>query len=110
MEFDPNSTPPSYTTADQVTLFVIYLCLHCCCCCCCLLQDVVIQEKDNIRLRIVGTRVDANDIVRVFGRVPNGFQHLYTVSLSSPSLSLQFAVGTLMDDYLGRPVYSTTMD
>ena len=26
-------------------------------------QDVVIQEKDNIRLRIVGTRVDANDIV-----------------------------------------------
>ena len=23
----------------------------------------MIQEKDNIRLRIVGTRVDANDIV-----------------------------------------------
>ncbi|CAI8031360.1 DNA-directed RNA polymerase II subunit RPB7 [Geodia barretti] len=44
MEFDPNSTPPSYTTADQ---------------------DVVIQEKDSIRLRIVGTRVDANDIFAV---------------------------------------------
>ena len=58
MEFDPNSTPPSYTTADQVTPPF----------CCCLLadnnkQDVVIQEKDSIRLRIVGTRVDANDIV-----------------------------------------------
>jgi DNA-directed RNA polymerase subunit E'/Rpb7 len=38
------------------------------------LQDVVIQQDDEIRLRIVGTRVDANDI---------------------------FAVGTLMEDYLG---------
>ena len=26
-------------------------------------QDVVIQKDDEIRLRIVGTRVDANDIV-----------------------------------------------
>lgn len=25
----------------------------------------MIQEKDNIRLRIVGTRVDANDIVSI---------------------------------------------
>ena len=62
MEFDPNSTPPSYTTADQVTPPFL------CCFCCCLLadnnkQDVVIQEKDSIRLKIVGTRVDANDIV-----------------------------------------------
>lgn len=52
-EFDPNSTPPCYRTADSET---------------------VIQEGDYIRLRIVGTRVDANDI---------------------------FAVGSLMDDYLG---------
>ena len=26
-------------------------------------QDIVIQQDDEIRLRIVGTRVDANDIV-----------------------------------------------
>ncbi|XP_062510507.1 DNA-directed RNA polymerase II subunit RPB7 [Corticium candelabrum] len=53
MEFDPDSNPPCYKTQDE---------------------DVVIQQDDEIRLRIVGTRVDANDI---------------------------FAVGTLMEDYLG---------
>ncbi|BFZ12396.1 hypothetical protein BsWGS_15434 [Bradybaena similaris] len=53
MEFDPSSTPPCYKTKDE---------------------DVVIQEEDTIRLRIVGTRVDAKDI---------------------------FAIGTLMDDFLG---------
>ncbi|XP_065842409.1 DNA-directed RNA polymerase II subunit RPB7 [Oscarella lobularis] len=53
MEFDPNSNPPCYKTRDE---------------------DVVIQQDDEIRLRIVGTRVDANDI---------------------------FAIGTLMEDYLG---------
>ncbi|XP_013908909.1 PREDICTED: DNA-directed RNA polymerase II subunit RPB7 [Thamnophis sirtalis] len=37
-------------------------------------QDIVIQPEDNIRLKIVGTRVDKNDI---------------------------FAIGSLMDDYLG---------
>jgi len=53
MEFDPNSNPPCYKTQDE---------------------EVVIQQDDEIRLKIVGTRVDANDI---------------------------FAIGTLMDDYLG---------
>ncbi|KAJ8308515.1 hypothetical protein KUTeg_013389 [Tegillarca granosa] len=53
MEFDPNSNPPCYKTKDE---------------------DVVIQQDDEIRIKIVGTRVDANDI---------------------------FAIGTLMDDYLG---------
>ena len=28
-------------------------------------QDIVIQQDDEIRLRIVGTRVDANDIVSI---------------------------------------------
>jgi len=37
-------------------------------------ENVVIQEEDEIRLKIVGIRVDATDI---------------------------FAIGTLMDDYLG---------
>ncbi|RMX40822.1 hypothetical protein pdam_00006499 [Pocillopora damicornis] len=53
MDFDPNSNPPCYKTRDE---------------------DNVIQQDDEIRLRIVGTRVDANDI---------------------------FAIGSLMDDYLG---------
>uniref|UniRef100_H0XU91 DNA-directed RNA polymerase subunit n=1 Tax=Otolemur garnettii TaxID=30611 RepID=H0XU91_OTOGA len=37
-------------------------------------KDIVIQQDDEIRLKIVGTRVDKNDI---------------------------FAIGSLMDDYLG---------
>ncbi|KAF6037778.1 POLR2G [Bugula neritina] len=53
MEFDPESTPPCYKTKDE---------------------DVVIQVDDEIRVKIIGTRVDANDI---------------------------FAIGSLMDDYLG---------
>ncbi|KAM7289312.1 DNA-directed RNA polymerase II subunit RPB7 [Ixodes scapularis] len=53
MQFDPNSNPPCYRTQDE---------------------DVIIQQDDEIRLKIVGTRVDASDI---------------------------FAIGTLMDDYLG---------
>ncbi|KAK9391138.1 phospholipase D3-like [Crotalus adamanteus] len=53
MEYDTNSNPPCYKTVDE---------------------DIVIQPEDNIRLKIVGTRVDKNDI---------------------------FAIGSLMDDYLG---------
>ncbi|TNN81938.1 Elongation factor 1-gamma [Liparis tanakae] len=41
MEFDPNSNPPCYKTVDE---------------------DIVIQQDDEIRLKIVGTRVDKNDI------------------------------------------------
>ena len=53
MEFDHASCPPSYKNKDE---------------------DVVIQKGDFIRIKIMGTRVDANDI---------------------------FAIGSLMDDYLG---------
>ncbi|XP_065186711.1 DNA-directed RNA polymerase II subunit RPB7-like [Sycon ciliatum] len=53
MEFDPNSNPPCYKTENE---------------------EMVIQQNDEIRLKIVGTRVDAADI---------------------------FAIGSLMDDYLG---------
>lgn len=42
MQFDPNSTPPCYKTQDE---------------------DVVIQQDDEIRIKIVGLRVDATDIV-----------------------------------------------
>ncbi|PZC77852.1 hypothetical protein B5X24_HaOG202963 [Helicoverpa armigera] len=53
MEFCPNVNPPCYKSKQE---------------------DNVIQEEDVIRLKIVGTRVDAAGI---------------------------FAIGTLMDDYLG---------
>uniref|UniRef100_A0A8D1KBK7 DNA-directed RNA polymerase subunit n=1 Tax=Sus scrofa TaxID=9823 RepID=A0A8D1KBK7_PIG len=45
MEFDPNSNPPCYKTMDE---------------------DIVIQQDDEIRLKIVGTRVDKNDIVSLW--------------------------------------------
>ncbi|XP_043476734.1 DNA-directed RNA polymerase II subunit RPB7 [Leptopilina heterotoma] len=53
MQFCPNINPPCYKSKEE---------------------DVVIQADDEIRIKIVGTRVDANGI---------------------------FAIGTLMDDYLG---------
>ncbi|GAV02411.1 hypothetical protein RvY_12981 [Ramazzottius varieornatus] len=53
MEFDSASTPACYRSRDE---------------------DITIQQDDEIRVKIVGTRVDAKDI---------------------------FAIGTLMDDYLG---------
>ena len=53
MEFDPNSNPVCYKTKDE---------------------SIVIREEDEIRVKIIGTRVDASDI---------------------------FAIGSLMDDYLG---------
>ncbi|CAG5078489.1 Oidioi.mRNA.OKI2018_I69.PAR.g9000.t1.cds [Oikopleura dioica] len=54
MEFDPDSNPPCYKTKDE---------------------DTAIRQDDEIRLKIVGTRVDVNEI---------------------------FSIGSLMDDYLGR--------
>ncbi|MPC29260.1 DNA-directed RNA polymerase II subunit RPB7 [Portunus trituberculatus] len=60
LEFDPNSNPPCYKSRDE---------------------EVVIQQDDEIRVKIVGTRVDATDI---------------------------FAIGTLMDDYLG--IFHARMD
>ncbi|OQV20217.1 DNA-directed RNA polymerase II subunit RPB7 [Hypsibius exemplaris] len=53
MEFDPAATPACYRSKDE---------------------ELVIQPDDEIRVKIVGTRVDAKDI---------------------------FAIGTLMDDFLG---------
>ncbi|XP_066582566.1 DNA-directed RNA polymerase II subunit RPB7 isoform X2 [Prorops nasuta] len=53
MQFCPNVNPPCYKSKEE---------------------DVIIQADDEIRLKIVGTRVDATGI---------------------------FAIGTLMDDYLG---------
>jgi DNA-directed RNA polymerase subunit E'/Rpb7 len=43
MEFDSNASSPCFKTKDE---------------------EVVIQRNDDIRLRIIGLRVDASDIVR----------------------------------------------
>uniref|UniRef100_A0A8W8HZI9 DNA-directed RNA polymerase II subunit RPB7 n=1 Tax=Magallana gigas TaxID=29159 RepID=A0A8W8HZI9_MAGGI len=48
MEFDPNSNPPCYKNKEE---------------------DEVIQQDDEIRLKIVGTRVDAKDIVSYLSKM-----------------------------------------
>ncbi|XP_050444352.1 DNA-directed RNA polymerase II subunit RPB7-like isoform X1 [Adelges cooleyi] len=53
LQFCPNTSPPCYKSKEE---------------------NIAIQPEDTIRLKIVGTRVDASGI---------------------------FAIGTLMDDYLG---------
>ncbi|KAG5334408.1 RPB7 polymerase, partial [Acromyrmex charruanus] len=58
MQFCPNVNPACYKSKEE---------------------DVVIQADDEIRLKIVGTRVDATGI---------------------------FAIGTLMDDYLGNRIFN----
>ena len=69
MEFDPDSNPPCYKTKDEDTAIK---------------QGFLFRVSttrssrfldDEIRLKIVGTRVDVNEI---------------------------FSIGSLMDDYLGR--------
>jgi DNA-directed RNA polymerase subunit E'/Rpb7 len=42
MDFDPNSSSPCYKTKDE---------------------EQVIQKNDEIRLKIIGLRIDATDIV-----------------------------------------------
>ncbi|KAL3125887.1 hypothetical protein niasHT_009416 [Heterodera trifolii] len=61
MEFEPNNIPPCYKTADE---------------------SIVIKQDDEIRLKLIGIRVDANDI---------------------------FAIGTLMDDYLEMGLFDLSI-
>lgn len=82
MEFDPNSNPPCYKTVDEVCFGCVCVCplslyavdLKCHICQITITyfdyfasssKDIVIQQDDEIRLKIVGTRVDKNDIVSV---------------------------------------------
>lgn len=80
MEFCPNVNPPCYKSKQE---------------------DNVIQEEDVIRLKIVGTRVDATGIVS--HNISILFIQFYDNSVFSYKnlFYLQFAIGTLMDDYLG---------
>lgn len=74
MQFCPNGNPPCYKSQEE---------------------DVVIAAEDKIRLKIVGTRVDATGIVRF--KLKKIFFGLYFDCKNY----FQFAIGTLMDDYLG---------
>lgn len=76
MQFCPNGNPPCYKSKEE---------------------EVVIAPEDKIRLKIVGTRVDATGIVSL-----SHFVCEFCVrSEHETFFSFQFAIGTLMDDYLG---------
>ena len=79
MDFDPNSNPPCYKTKDediviQTGIIILYKLRSFYAISRPKADDHIFVAEDEIRLKIVGTRVDANDI---------------------------FAIGSLMDDYLG---------
>lgn len=65
MRFDPNSNPPSFASDEQI-----------------------IDKGTHVRLKIVGTRVDATEIVG-----PS--------TTHNSADSLQFAIGTIKEDSLG---------
>ena len=52
-------------------------------------QDIVIQQDDEIRLKIVGTRVDKNDIVS-----------LLTASLLIPGRAVAFLLLRVLGDFV----------
>ena len=56
MEFDSSSTSPCYKTKDE---------------------ELVIQKNDEIRLKIVGLRIDATDIVTTTN---NNYVYMTTIS------------------------------
>jgi len=60
LRFDPNSNPPSFASDEQVGLLppanLLYPLSF---------TTQIIEKNTRIRLKIVGTRVDATEIVRV---------------------------------------------
>lgn len=84
MQFCPTGNPPCYRSQEE---------------------DVVIAAEDKIRLKIVGTRVDATGIVShhiwwtPLKIVANSF--IFVSNEKKTCIWFQFAIGTLMDDYLG---------
>ncbi|XP_043931603.1 DNA-directed RNA polymerase II subunit RPB7 isoform X1 [Protopterus annectens] len=78
MEFDPNSNPPCYKTVDE---------------------DIVIQQDDEIRLKIVGTRVDKNDIALSAKSDSSVLDNFCTVG----KITVIFALRTTIDPELVVP-------
>ena len=76
MRFDPNSNPPSFASDEQVYKAVQPFWS--------LLIDVwfkIIEKNTRVRLKIVGTRVDATEIVRFSIKVRKGTTDLRSNSL-----------------------------
>lgn len=61
MEFCPNVNPPCYKSKQE---------------------DNVIQEEDVIRLKIVGTRVDANGIVSIPCHLKFSFNYYFVLAIT----------------------------
>lgn len=70
MNFDPQSNPPAFVSEDET---------------------VKIAKDDEVRLKIVGTRVDATEIVCL----------LVSVFCLANLHTLQFSIGSIKEDYLG---------
>lgn len=72
---------------------------------------MVIQADDEIRLKIVGTRVDATGIVsiKLTMKIILFYFTVLFINLYIKLLIFQFAIGTLMDDYLGNGMFSITV-
>ncbi|KAJ3109444.1 hypothetical protein HDU97_006689 [Phlyctochytrium planicorne] len=78
LQFDPNSNPPAYLGVGQEV------------------QDTRIVEGETVRMRIMGTRVDANEIVGFYIIDSKLFcKRLHVLTLP------QFAIGTIKEDFLG---------
>ncbi|KAJ3219380.1 Cullin-2 [Dinochytrium kinnereticum] len=71
LKFDPNSNPPAYLGEGQEV------------------QDTRIEKGETVRMRIVGTRVDATEIV------------CHLLVIDSVLYIVQFAIGTIKEDFLG---------
>ncbi len=89
MQFDPGSTPPCFISEDGT---------------------VRIEKDSEVRLRIVGTRVDATEIVskereeRGKQQIQGGISYckiVITFFLSISLLYMQFSIGSIKEDYLG---------
>lgn len=64
----------------------------------------IIEKNTKVRLKIVGTRVDATEIVRI--RIcpsSHSSMHMVELTVSGPRRRdyLQFAIGTIKEDHLG---------
>ena len=54
----------------------------------------LIEKNSHVRMKIVGTRVDATEIVSLLARFS-------TAPMTIFHISCQFAIGTIKEDHLG---------
>ena len=94
MQFCPNVNPACYKSKEEVSHVIKHCLLQQKFCNCesnqfkHIFQDVVIQADDEIRLKIVGTRVDATGIVSTKLTLNFFVLHQFTYSIFCFSLLL----------------------